>query len=90
MSLHRWKAIAHCPGRFVLDGAAPNLGPRDLVGPEIEVREFRVDAARDTVVVAQLTGGGLISYRRADGSYRHTLNTSEGFERKLRQLEIAI
>lgn len=68
-----------------------DLVPEDLLGPEVEVKTFNVPAARDTVVVASLVGGGgLISYKRADGSYLHTLNTTEGFERKLIDLGIEL
>lgn len=67
-----------------------DLSPEDLLGPEAEVKTFQVTSARDTVVVASLSGGGLISYKRADGSYLHTLNTAEGFERKLTDLGIEL
>jgi hypothetical protein len=85
---HNWKPIRNCPGRLVLSPPADSIAPQDLAGPDIEVREYRVPAARDTVVVARFADGGLISYRREDGSFVHTLNTPEGFERKLRQLGI--
>jgi hypothetical protein len=45
-----------------------------------------VAGSRDPVLVARFADGGLISYRRADGTYVHTLNTREGLERKLAQL----
>ena len=83
-----WQPIPNCPGRFVLRDAPSEVHPRDLVGPDVELCEFRVDAARDTVVVGELEDGALISYRRPAGSYLHTLNTPEGFERKLQQLGI--
>jgi hypothetical protein len=88
----RWhgKPIANCPGRFVLSASASQLTPEDLLGPGVAVREFHVDAARDTVIVGALADGGLISYRRANGSYVHTLNTPEGFARKLRALGIPL
>jgi hypothetical protein len=38
------------------------------------------------VVIVQLADGGLISYRKPDGRYLHTLATPEAFERKLGQL----
>jgi hypothetical protein len=41
-------------------------------------------------VAALRDGGGLISYARGDGSYLHTLNTPDGFARKLRQLGIPV
>ena len=59
-----------------------------MVGPEVEVSDFPVGGARDTVVVARIEGGGSISYRKEDGTYTHTLNTADGFERKLTQLGI--
>ena len=54
----------------------------------LEVREYRSPHAADAVSVAVIEGGGLISYRKADGRFIHTLNTPEGFRRKLEQLEI--
>jgi hypothetical protein len=88
MSSWGWKPIRNCPGRFALDKAAPNPSLSELVGGNTEVMEFHVKAAKDTVMVARLSQGGIISYRRADGSLLHTLNTADGFERKLRQLGI--
>jgi hypothetical protein len=40
------------------------------------------------VIVTPFDDGGLISYRRPDGMFLHTLNTREGLERKLRQLGV--
>lgn len=48
------------------------------------------DAAKDKVLVVPLEDGGLISYARADGRLVHTLNTAEGFGRKLSQLRISL
>lgn len=90
MSGRRWKPIRNCPGRFVLAGAGPREGIEEVVGSGHQIKEFRSDAAKDTVVVVALDRGGLISYRRADGSFLHTLNTEEGFARKLQQLGIEI
>jgi hypothetical protein len=86
-----WQPIRNCPGRYVLRGAGGHLSPAAIMGEAGTLSEHRVAAAQDTVLVLKLeTGGGLISYRRADGSLLHTLNTPEGFERKLRQLGIEI
>ncbi|HWN98294.1 MAG TPA: hypothetical protein VNS63_03385 [Blastocatellia bacterium] len=82
-----WQPIRNCPGRYALRGAV-HLTVQEIAGCEIEVSEFQSAVARDTVLVAELAGGGLISYRRADGSLLHTLNTTEGFGRKLKQLGI--
>ena len=88
MKARDWRPIRNCPGRYVLHGARNNLRPQDILGDEVEVNEFTVDAAKDTVLVVKLNDGGLISYRRGDGSFLHTLNTPEGFRRKLAQLRI--
>ena len=85
-----WKTIHGCPGRYVLSGAGKTLSPEDLLEREVKPSEFHVSRAKDTVVVTRLEDGGLISYRKADGTYLHTLNTPEGFERKLSQLEISL
>ena len=52
--------------------------------------EFLVKAAKDSVLVLPLEGGGLITYRRLDGTYLHTLNDEAGFQRKLEQLGIRL
>ena len=83
-----WRAIPNCPGRMVLASGPTDITLRDVVGPNVAIEEFRVPAARDAVLVARLDAGGLISYRRADGSYIHTLNSADGFARKLAQLGI--
>jgi len=89
-SKRNWKPIRACPGRYVLLDGNKTLSPEDLLSHEVEVSEFHVDKAKDIVVVAKLKDGGLISYKKIDGTYLHTLNTSEGFERKLSQLEITL
>lgn len=86
-----WRPIPNCPGRCRLAAKPPHPPLADLVGDNVEVRRFQVQAARDEVLVVRLPGGGgLISYQRGDGSLIHTLNTPEGFERKLAQLEIEV
>ena len=83
-----WKPMRDCPGRFLLSHPRRDLLPKALLGPDAELFEFEIETARDTVVVAKLDEGGLISYKRADGTYLHTLNSAEGFSRKLLQLGI--
>lgn len=82
--------IRNCPGRFIIRTAAPGLSLEDLIGPDTEIKTFNIAAARDRVLVARIVGGGVISYSRADGTYLHTLNTVEGFQRKLLDLGIAL
>jgi hypothetical protein len=85
-----WKPIRNCPGRYILSGADETLSPEDVLGQEVQLSEFRVAKAKDTVVVARFEDGGLISYKRGDGTYLHTLNTVAGFERKITQLGIEL
>jgi hypothetical protein len=90
--LKKWpfKPIRNCPGRYALPASEFAGPPEGLLGPGFETRELQLRTARDTVIVATFSGGGgLISYRRADGTHVHTLNTQEGFDRKLRDLGIA-
>lgn len=83
-----WQPIPNCPGRYRLRprGVTPPLAA--LVGAAAPIREYRVPAARDVVLVVRLVDGGVISYRRSDGSCLHTLNDTDGFARKLAQLGI--
>ena len=83
-----WKPIRNCPGRLILSGAKADLSCEELLGEAARVGIYSVDAAKDTVLVVKLDEGGLISYKKADGSFVHTLNTPEGFQRKLLQLGI--
>jgi hypothetical protein len=46
----------------------------------------KIEGLSDRVVVLPCADGGLISYARINGTMLHTLNTPDGFERKLRQL----
>ena len=85
-----WKPIRNCPGRFVLREAMIDLPMERIIGDQVEVSCFEVSGAKDRVLVARLDGGGIISYRRDNGSFVHTLNTTEGFARKLRQLGIEL
>lgn len=82
-----WRGIPNCPGRFVLASGPSAVPPLDLAGAG-EVTEHQVSAAADTVLVVRLQGGGLISYRKPNGTYVHTLNTQDGLDRKLQQLGI--
>jgi hypothetical protein len=81
-----WRAIPNCPGRYVLQGAPADLSPEALLDGAAGLRELSSPLARDRVLVAEFEGGGLICYARPDGTYCHTLNTRDGFLRKLAQL----
>lgn len=82
-----WGAIRNCPGRYALEMGLYSGPPEQLVAGEA-AREYCVDGARDRVAVVRFSGGGLISYRKAEGRYLHTLNTADGLARKLGELGI--
>ena len=83
-----WKPIRNCPGRYVLQSSRNDLRVAEIFDTAIEPGEYRVSTASDMVLVVTLDDGGLISYKRSDGSFVHTLNTRDGFVRKLSQLGI--
>jgi hypothetical protein len=83
-----WREITNCPGRYSLAAGPVATRPEDMVPNALGASEHVVASARDVVIVTPFENGGLISYRRADGMFLHTLNTREGLERKLRQLGI--
>ena len=84
----RWRPIPNCPGRFVFSAGPTRMTPAEILSQQAQVTEHLVASARDPVLVAVFADGGLISYRKPDGMYLHTLNSNEGFERKLQQLGI--
>lgn len=75
---------------MVFAAGPTKVAPAELVSRQVPVTEHMVTTARDPVVVAVFADGGLISYRKPNGTYLHTLNSSEGFERKLQQLGIDV
>jgi hypothetical protein len=83
-----WRPIPNCPGRYVLATGPVPTPPEDFVPDASGRSEHVFVAAKDPVIVTLFEDGGLISYRKTGGMFLHTLNTREGFERKLRQLGI--
>jgi len=88
MSMWSWDAIPNCAGRYKLSGVASSLLIQDFLGIDFDLHTYAVPTARDTVIVATLSNFGIISYKRADGLFVHTLNTASGLERKLLSLGI--
>lgn len=83
-----WRLIPNCPGRYVLAAGPVATPPEDMVPGAKGGSAHVCVTTRDPVIVTPFEDGGLISYRKPDGMFLHTLNTREGFERKLRQLAI--
>jgi len=84
-----WRPIRNCRGRYCLVTSNSRLPVSALI-PDTPATIYRVRAARDPILVVEFEGGGLITYLRGDGTLMHTLNTSEGFCRKLRQLGVEL
>ena len=59
--------------------------PASALVPDTPATIYRVQTARDPVLVVEFEGGGLISYLREGDADAHAQYTSEGFHRKLRQ-----
>ena len=88
-ALRDWKPIRGCPGRLVMRSGTATLSIDELLGDGTVARRHPSQHARDEVWVAVFSdGGGVLSYRHTDGTWVHTLNTADGMQRKLRQLEI--
>ena len=85
-----WRLIRNCPGRFILPWTEQSIPFENLLGLSCVPQVFASPVAKDPVLVVPLEDGGLISYRQPDGRLIHTLNTPEGFSRKLQQLEITL
>lgn len=82
------RPIRNCPGRYVLPASKTQCPPEQIVGEGVS-RVFEHTTVKDTVVVTWIEDWGLISYHRRDGSWCHTVNEPDGFERKLTSLGIA-
>jgi hypothetical protein len=84
-----WRPIRGCPGRLVHDGLS-DRSVEELLGLSTPLPIRTTSVARDPVVIVQLPDGGIISYRKTDGRYLHTLATPEAFSRKLGQLAFEV
>ena len=85
-----WRPIRNCPGRFVLSRPDYLISFEILLGYSCFPQRYNSPMAKDPVSVISLENGGLISYQQPNGRLIHTLNTPEGFARKLRQLQIPL
>ena len=48
--------------------------PIETIEKDLPVFEFQIDAVPDTILIVKFVNGGLISFRKNDGSFLHTLN----------------
>jgi len=89
-TVYHWRPIPNCPGRYKLIDGDPLLTLDELVNKQFIIHQFRSKRASDLILIVLLDQGGFISYQRKNGTFVHTLNTPEGFQRKLFQLEICL
>lgn len=85
-----WAEIPNCPGRYVLRTDHAAIPPGRLVGGSATTRFCHSPHAADPIELVMLEDGALLSYRKPDGRYVHTLNTARGLARKLAQLELTV
>ncbi len=85
-----WRPIRNCPGRFVIHWPEQAVPLEVLLDQSCSPQKFLSPEAKDPVWVVAFEGGGLISYQQPDGRMIHTLNTLEGFSRKIQQLGITL
>jgi hypothetical protein len=84
---YRWKPIYGCPGRYVLKEPR-QYTLKELIRGSTDIRTFSVRNVPDLVCIVAFNNGALISYKKKDGSFVHTLNDTAGFLRKLDNLGI--
>jgi hypothetical protein len=85
---YHWKKIYGCPGRFILRNDNKFITVQELIEEKIFINSFRPDEKKDEILIVKLKNGGITSYKKPDGTFIHTLNTSQGFIRKLKMLQI--
>lgn len=85
---YTWNRIYGCPGRFILKHPDKKITIDELLNETAIVNSFSQGSAKDEVLIVKLGACGIISYRKPDGVYIHTLNTEAGFNKKLDKLHI--
>jgi hypothetical protein len=79
---YQWREIRNCPGRYCAKDIPPNCTVSKLLEEPVTEQLQSSPRAKDFVIITPMEHGGIISFKRRDGSYLHTLNTPEGFARK--------
>ncbi|MBX7169707.1 MAG: hypothetical protein K1X72_02045 [Pyrinomonadaceae bacterium] len=83
-----WKPIRNCPGRFLLAGGRSEILIENLSESKNPIVEIETEVVPDKVLTIEFEdGGGIISYVKDDGKFIHTLNTKDGFKRKIDQFK---
>jgi len=86
-----WKPIRNCPGRYIFAAGTSPLTVSELAETGAAASEHQTELVPDKVFVLKFAGGGgLISYRKGEREFLHTLNDAKGFARKLIQLGIKL
>ena len=85
-----WKPIRNCPGRYIFAPGAVSLTVNEIASGDFFVFDAESDVVPDTFLVMKFgdDSGGLISYRKSENSFLHTLGDEAGFLKKLKQLKV--
>lgn len=84
-----WVQIPDTHGRFTLSPKNEQVSVESLIdSTDVEVKQFPSAHSKETIHVAKLEDGGLISYERKDSTFVHTLNSLNEYKRKLWELGI--
>lgn len=87
-SKYIWKEIYGCPGRFILKNTDKKISIEKLLNENVKVNSLKSENAPDEVLIVRFKDGGLISYKKSDNTFIHTLNNEEGFKKKVQMLKI--
>ena len=84
-----WSPIPNCPGRWVIRGRT-TIPLESLVGDSVAL-EFKSPHTEDDVLLVRFDGGGgLLTFRKPNGTLVHTLNTAEGLQRRMAKLGLEV
>jgi hypothetical protein len=86
---YKWKPIFGCPGRYILMNVCNILTPLEILDENLHLNEFDFESVKDKILIVKIENGALISYKKNNGTYVHTLNDEDGFARKLKMLGIS-
>lgn len=84
---YNWREIHGCPGRYTMAGAV-HIPLSELTGENNRYTLYKSEKTKDPFYVIPIGNGGIISYVKKEGFLIHTLNSEEGFKRKLEDLGI--
>lgn len=86
LGLFKWKPIFNCPGRYILRQCSKETF-KNYYSKLTHLEDIKSPKIKDPTFLYRFESGGLISYRKDNGDFIHTLCNKEGLSRKLEELE---